>query len=168
MSASWVVPTLSTDFTFDFDKALIDYIKTKYSIPDPDKNNTSNKAMIFKAGFPSLDRPYCISVLEQPTDISQYLNSRDYWMNTLMDINIRMERLSPNGFDPQLGYMRREVVRILGAYQAYDIPGILEIHWLGGTPIYLPNTDIDAQAEQDWRYTVRCRLVYEMRNISMP
>ena len=167
MSASWVAPILATDFQDDFDKLLIDYLETKYSISDPDKNNTSQKGMIFKFGFFSLDRPYEITTIERDTTVSKYLSPQHYWMNTDMDINIRMERLNPNGADPQMGYMRREVVRILGAYTAHEIPGINQIDWLGGTPVYLPNTDTDAHAEQDWRYTVRCRLVYEMRNISM-
>lgn len=164
MVDSWVVAPLSQDFSQDFDKLLIAYLENKYSIADPDKDNTPDKNIVFKFGFFTFETPYEITVLEQETAIDQYVNPYTYMMGTAMDINIRMERLDPNGTDPQLGYMRREIVRILGAYVPYEIPGILELRWVGGNPYYIPNTDRDAHAEQDWRYIIRCRLIYQMNN----
>ena len=162
--ASWVVAPLGTVFPQRLTKSLIDYIYTKYSLTDPLKTDFAN--MVFREGFYTLSKPYQITVLEQNTDINQLINTRDQDMYTLMYINIRMYRLQSQGVDPQLWDMREEVIRIIGEYQSYDIPGVRELRWQGGMPEYVPNSDARAQAEQDWRYIVKCTMHYEMRNIA--
>ena len=162
--ASWVVAPLGTPFPQRHTKSLIDYIETNYSLTDPDKSNTTN--FVFREGFYTLSKPYQITTLEQNTDINQTINTRDLDMYTLMYINIRMYRLQPMGIDPQLWDMREEVIRILGEYETYDIPGVRELRYQGGMPEYVPNSDARAQAEQDWRYIVKCTMHYELRNIA--
>lgn len=162
--ASWVVAPLNTVFPQRLTKSLIDYIYTNYSLTDPLKTDFAN--MVFREGFYTLSKPYQITVLEQNTDINQLINTRDQDMYTLMYINIRMNRLQPQGVEPQLWDMREEVIRILGEYQTYDIPGVRELRWQGGMPEYVPNSDARAQAEQDWRYIIKCTMHYEMRNIA--
>ena len=45
-----------------------------------------------------------------------------------MEVNIRMQRLTEeSGIAPQLGYMEREVIRIIGQYRPHDIVGIRDI-----------------------------------------
>ena len=76
-----------------------------------------------------------------------------------------MERLTPNGADPQLGAMEREVIRILGQYRPHNIVGISDLTWIGGNRVY-SHMIRDEYAEQDWRTLVRCRLYYEKRDTS--
>ena len=86
-------------------------------------------------------------------------------MSTVIEINIRMERLTPNGADPQLGAMEKEVQRIIGQYKPHDITGIRNMTWEGGQRIY-SHMIRDEYAEQDWRTMVRCRIFYEYRDVS--
>ena len=164
MVSSWVVVPLMTVFPQRHTKSLIDYIETKYSLTDPDKTDTSK--FIFREGFYTLSKPYQITTLEQPTEVDQILGTRDMMMYTMMYINIRTYRLPSQGVIPQLWDMREEVIRILGEYQSYEIPGIHDIRYQGGFPEYVPNSDARAQAEQDWRYVIKCTLHYELRNIA--
>ena len=161
---SWVVVPLMTVFPQRTTKSLIEYIEDKYSLTDPDKSMTDR--FVFREGFYTLSKPYQITVLEQPAEIEQILNDRDQIMYTMMYINLRMYRLQPMGIDPQLWDMREEVIRIIGEYQRYDIPGIHALRYQGGMPEYVPNSDARAQAEQDWRYIIKCTMHYEMRNIA--
>ena len=161
---SWVVVPLMTVFPQRNTKSLIDYIETNYSLTDPAKTDTTK--FVFREGFYTLSKPYQITVLEQPTEVEQTISTRDLWMYTLMYINIRMYRLQSQGIDPQLWDMREEVIRIIGEYQAYQIPGIHELRYQGGFPEYVPNSDARAQAEQDWRYVIKCTMHYELRNIA--
>ena len=161
---SWVVVPLMTVFPQRNTKSLIDYIYTNYSLSDPLKTDFAN--FVFREGFYTLSKPYQITVLEQPADIEQILNDRDQIMSTMMYINIRMYRLQSQGIEPQLWNMREEVIRIIGEYQRYDIPGIHALRYQGGFPDYVPNSDARAQAEQDWRYIIKCTMHYELRNIA--
>ena len=55
MSATWLVPELvTTDFNADFEDLLIPYIKTKYTITNPDQSDTEH----FKIREDSLTSQY--------------------------------------------------------------------------------------------------------------
>lgn len=161
--STWIVPLLGTDFTNDFDKMIIDYIQINYDIPDPDK--TTADYFRFATGFYDYNQPYEITAIEQDTRPEIPLDTRGFYMSTAVDINIRMQRLTPNGADPQLGYMEREVIRIIGQYRPHNIVGISDIKWDGGNRVY-GHIVGDDYAETDWRTLVRCRLFYEKRDIS--
>ena len=161
--STWIVPLLGIDFTSDFDKLLIDYIKTKYSIADPTKTDTNS--FRFASGLSEnnepfdLNQPYEIVTVEKGTRREQELGNagRSNNMSTGLDINIRMERLAHEA--AQFGYMKREVIRIVGQYQPHDIVGIRDIVWEGGDPEY-------SDSPQDWRYVIYARIFYEYRNVS--
>ena len=161
--STWIVPLLGIDFTSDFDKLLIDYIKTKYSIADPTKTDTNSFRFSFGLSDNNelfdLNQPYEIVTVEKGTRREQELGNagRSNNMSTSLDINIRMQRLDHEA--AQFGYMKREVIRIIGQYQPHDIVGIRDIIWEGGDPIY---TD----SSQDWRYVIYARIFYELRNVS--
>jgi len=165
--STWIVPLLGVDFQDDFDKMLIDYIEANYNIADPVKTDTDH--FRFSFGFFDLNQPYEITTLEpqNATRREQELGPRENNMSTLMEVHIRAERLNPNGRDPQLGAMEREVIRIIGQYRPNNIVGIRNMTWEGGgrdySNIRFSGNDWD---EQDWRAIVYCRIFYEKRDTS--
>ena len=162
--STFVVPELSsTDFTSDFDELVRAYLYSKYSLTDPLKTGTDIK---FKVGFFDYKLPYEIAILEQDTDPPQYPNGRRRaYTQTTMEIHIRMKRLarSETEISPQLGYMEREIQRILMQYRTGDIAGIKDLYWAGGARNYSAG---DSYAQTDWRSMVRARLIYEKIDIS--
>lgn len=163
--STWIVPLLGVDFQNDFDKMLIDYIETNYNITDPLKTDTDY--LRFAAGFFDYNQPYEITVIEQDTRREQELGNggRSNYMSTLIEVNIRMQRLNPNGIDPQLGYMEREVQRIIGQYRPHNITGISVMTYEGKRRMYSHMTR-DEYAETDWRTQVYARIYYELRDVS--
>jgi hypothetical protein len=77
-----------------------------------------------------------------------------------------MKRLprSETEISPQLGYMEREIQRILMQYRTGDIPGIKDLYWYGGARVYDAG---DSFAQSDWRSMVRSRIIYEKIDISL-
>ena len=165
MSASWLVPELvTTDFTADFEDLLIPYIKTKYTITNP--NQTDIEHFKIRVGFFDFSVPYEIVALQADTRPEQWGNAgRWVYASTGIIIAIRMERISRDKVDPQLGNMEREIIRIAGQYRPGEIPGIKKIMWDGGERIY--NAD-DDYAASDWRSLVRVRVYYEKVDVSLP
>lgn len=161
--STWIVPKLGVDFQDDFDKMVMDYIEANYNITDPIKTDIEH--FRFAAGFYDYNQPYEITAQETDTRRELELGPRSNNMSTLIEINIRMERLNPNGVDPQLGYMEREVQRIIGQYRPHDIDGIRNMTWEGGGRVY-SHMIRDEYAEQDWRTLVYCRVFYEKRDVS--
>ena len=163
--STFVVPELSTtDFTSDFDELVRAYIETKYSLADPLKASNTIK---FKVGFFDFKLPYEIAILETETDPPQYPNGRRRaYTQTTMEIHIRMKRLprSETEISPQLGFMEREIQRILMQYRSQDIAGIKDLYWAGGQRVYNAG---DTYAQSDWRSLVRARLIYEKIDISL-
>lgn len=166
MSNDWIVPLLGVQFPNDLDKMIKDYIETNYNIPDPDK--TATDYMRFAAGFFDYNQPYEICVIEQDTRREAELGNggRSNYMSTRLDINLRMERLNPNGIDPQLGKMQNEIQRIIGQYRPHNIVGISVMTWEGSARVYSHMTR-DEFAETDWRAVVYCRIFYEYRDVSV-
>ena len=163
--STFIVPHLGNPFPDDFDKLIIGYIETNYNIADPVK--TSTDYLRFASGFFDYNQPYEITVIEQDTRREMELGNggRSNYMSTLIEVNIRMQRLSPNGVDPQLGAMEREVIRIIGQYRPHNITGISVMTWEGTRRIY-SHMIRDEYAETDWRTSVLCRVYYEYRDVS--
>ena len=170
MSSTYGVPELQVsptdipDFTSDFDEMLRAYIATKYNISDPDKA-TPNTLKI-KVGFFDYKLPYEIAILEKETEQPRFLNGRrNIYVQTLMEIHIRMKRLarSETEISPQLGYMEREIQRIAMQYRNQDIVGIKDVVPAGGGRVY---DGQDSYAQSDWRSVVRVILQYQKSDIS--
>jgi hypothetical protein len=159
--STWIVPLLNTDFQDDLDKLVINYIETNYNILDPLKTDTDH--FRFASGLSDdnepfdLNQPYECVVVEKGTRRELELGPRENNMSTLLEVNIRMERLDHEA--AQFGYMKREVIRVIGQYAPNDIVGIRDIVWEGGDPIY-------SNSSQDWRYVIYARIYYELRNVS--
>jgi hypothetical protein len=161
MSATWVVPEITADFTSDFEDLVIPYIITKYALADPLKTDTTHFQI--HVGFYDFGQPYEIAALQTDTRIEQWLNSRAYVASTGVEIFIRMERLTDNKVDPQLGNMEREIIRIAGQYRPNDITGIKLLRYDGGERVY---NGTDDYSKTDWRCVVRLRALYEKRDAS--
>jgi hypothetical protein len=167
MSSTYGIPEFQTsttnipDFTSDFDELLRSYIVAEYSLSDPAVSD-----MKFKVGFFDYKMPYEIAIIERDTNPPRFLNGRRraYW-ETGMEINIRMKRLarSETEISPQLGYMEREIQRIVFQYRNQDILGIKDVVPAGGGRVY---DGQDSYATSDWRSVVRVIMQYEKADIS--
>ncbi len=160
---SFVVPELVTqDFSSDFEDLVIPYIKTKYTITNPNKTDTDH--LDFHVGFYDFFRPYEITGLSTDTRIEQWFNGgRMFTASTGIEINIRMERLTDNKVDPQLGNMEREIIKIATQYRVNDIAGIKSMIYDGGGRVYQATDD---HSTTDWRVIVRLRVYYQKADIS--
>ena len=159
-----VSPTNIPDFTSDFDELLRQYLYDKYALTDPLKTTTN--LLKFKVGFFDYKLPYEIAILEKETEQPRFLNGRrNIYVQTLMEIHIRMKRLarSETEISPQLGYMEREIQRIAMQYRNQDIVGIKDIVPAGGGRVY---DGQDSYAQSDWRSVVRVIMQYEKADIS--
>jgi hypothetical protein len=159
--STWIVPLLGVDFQDDFDKMLIDYIEANYNIADPVKTDTDHCRFYYGLSDDNepfdLNQPYEIVTVEKGTRRELELGPRENNMSTSLDINIRMERLNHEA--AQFGYMKREVIRIIGQYHANNIVGIRNMTWEGGDPLY-------SNSSQDWRYVIYARIFYDIRDTS--
>lgn len=161
--STFVVPLISTsDFTSDFEDLVIPYIKTKYSISNPIKTDTDH--FDFHVGFYDFFRPYEITALQTDTIVEDWTNGgRMFTAWTNIEIHIRMERLTDNKVDPQLGNMEREIIKIITQYRTNDIAGITSMVYNGGQRVYQATDD---HATTDWRCIVKARLKYQKVDIS--
>lgn len=160
--STYIVPELGTDFPDDFEDMVKDYVETEYSIADPIKTDTEH--FNFKVGFFGYFLPYEIAFLQTVTEPPQYNSGgRGFYTGTEIMVGIRMERISRDKVDPQLGNMEREIQRIAMQYRAGDIPGIKSMVYWGGERVL---NATDNWAETDWRSIVRLRVYYEKRDIS--
>jgi len=163
MSATFVVPELGTDFPDDFEDMVKTYIETEYSIVDPAKTDTEHFKI--KVGFFDYFLPYEIAIVQSETAPPTFSNSgRRAYTGTGIQVGIRMQRLSRDKVDKQLGKMEREIIRIIMQYRNQDIPGIKSFVWGGGRRVYDAN---DSWAESDWRAVVNFHLTYEKSDISI-
>lgn len=158
-----VVPELNTDFEFDYEEILIQYIYDNWSISDPPKPSAmeaQGEPLKFSVGFFDFNRPYNIVAIQTttvPNEVGD--NGRRYQIFTTVEMGIRMRRLAKNKVDPQLKNMEREVKRIVMDYvNLHDITGIKQMLWAGQERIYGAGDDY---AKSDWRSVVRVNLYYE-------
>lgn len=161
--STFVVPELvTTDFPSDFDVLVTPYFLTNYSLADPIKTDAAHFQM--HVGFYDYFTPYEIAILQTDTAPPQYINSgRMFMTSSGVEVNIRMERLTDNKPDPQLGAMEREIIRIAVQCRPNNITGIKSIVYDGGGRIYQA---IDDHSTTDWRCVVRLRVLYQKADIS--
>lgn len=166
--ATFIVPEIGTDFTnARFDGLLLQYIYDKWSITTPTdiaKPTTfpSSDKFDFRVGFYGFDRPYEICVLYMETIPVQYLSRNRLLLQTVLTVNLRMQRLPRDGgnVDPELALMEEEVFRIAMQYgkAPQDVAGIKDMLYAGTRRDYSIN---DEWSTSDWRSIVTINVQHE-------
>jgi len=167
MTDVFVVSELGTVFPDPFEKMMLDYLFTKWSISDPAKGSTQKDAAVnlrFKTGFPDFHKSYEVNTLEIRTDPvgDMELGQKHYSLLTYVDVNLRMKRLPRDlAVNPQMKAMKDEVLRIAGNYKTtvQDIVGIKNILWRGDEGVYTGPANF---ATSNWGWVVHLAFWYEM------
>ena len=171
MSATWIVPELDSDFNYDFEDRIIQYIYDNWQASDPAKDvtpQTENGEMVsFKAGFPDYFRPYEICCVTTRTLLLEKIDGKHVF-TTGLDVMIRMKRLVRDAieFEPQMENMENEVQRIIEHYQAQDITGIKDLVYDENPSVQRIYNARDSYAKSDWRSLVRIKVFYEKEDTS--
>ena len=168
MTPSITIPEIATEQTDDWDKLVLTYLFTNWAETNPAKgttpiDNTDEKYVRFRLGFPDYTHAYEINVLETDTltDPTRGGHGFRYWMQTTLLIGIRMKRLDRDRADPQLGKMEREIQRLAMTYITFatqQIPGVKTMQWEGQSRVY---NATDTYAKSDWRTEARISITYE-------
>lgn len=166
MTASIAIPETAAPQSGDWDKLVLDYIFTNWTLTNPPKGTTmidelDTHFVRFRLGFPDYTSAYEINILETETIPTILNHGWRYWMQTTLLIGIRMERLDPDRPDPQLGLMEREIQRLAMTYITFatqQIPGVKEMNWGGQQRVYNGN---DEWNKSDWRSEAKITITYE-------
>lgn len=166
--STFIVPEIGTNFSnARFDGLLLQYLYDEWSITTPTdiaKPATfpSSDKFDFRTGFFGFDRPYELTVLYMETIPVQILSRNRLLLNTIMTVNLRMQRLDRDGggIDPELSLMEEEVFRIVMQYNKapQDVAGIKDMLWQGVRRDYALT---DEWSESDWRSIVTVNLQHE-------
>ncbi len=166
--STFIVPELGTNFPdAKFDTLLIRYLYDEWSISGtsdiakPTAFPSSDK-FDFRVGFFGFDRPYEITVLYMETIPVQVLSRNRLLLQSIMTVNLRMQRLDRDGasVNPELSLMEEEVFRIAMQYNRapQDITGVKDMLWGGVRRDYALT---DEWSESDWRSIVTITLQHE-------
>jgi hypothetical protein len=166
MTPSITIPEIATEQTGDWDKLVLAYLFANWTQTNPAKgsaqiDNSDEKFVRFRLGFPDYTHAYEINILETDTQPQIMGHGYRYWMQTTLLIGIRMKRLDRDRADPQLGFMEREIQRLAMTYITFatqQIPGVKEMNWGGQSRIYNAS---DNYAKSDWRTEARITITYE-------
>jgi len=129
------------DFTADLENYVIQYIFDEWSIADPAKpvnpHGESNK-IEFRPGFDRGAPPYQVLCIQTNTDVLETSNAEKSWhMVTHLEITVITNIMEDiDNVKPQLGYMEREVQRILNQFRYMDIEGIERMMFTGQARVY--------------------------------
>lgn len=166
--STFIVPEIGTNFPNPrFDGLLLQYLYDKWSITTPTdlaKPATfpSTTNFDFRVGFYGFDRPYELTVLYMETMPVQILSRQRLFLQTIMTVNLRMQRLDRDGgnVNPELALMEEEVFKIVMQYNRapQDVLGIKDMLWGGVRRDY---TLTDEWSESDWRSIVTVTLQHE-------
>jgi len=166
--STFVVPEIGTDFTNPkFGNLLCRYLYDEWSITTPTdiaKPTTfpSSDKFDFRTGFYGFDRPYEVCVLYMETIPVQILSRKRLLLNSIMTVNLRMQRIDRDGSEvnAELALMEEEVFRIAIQYQTapQDVTGIKDMLWQGVRRDY---SLTDEWSESDWRSIVTINLQHE-------
>lgn len=143
MSATYIVSGLSTDFTTDIENLVIAYIYQEWSLTGnlvkPAAATGEANDIEFRPGFDRGRPSFQVLCIQTDTEIvgRKDISQRSWEMLTKLEITVITNVLNDlDNVRPELGYMEREVQRILNQYQFGDITGINEMEFTGQTRVY--------------------------------
>ena len=172
--STWVVPELGTDFDYDFEDKIIEYIYNKWSIGIPAKGTqmqtdyeSEPDTISFKPGFPDFFRPYECACVQTRTEPLEKIGGK-FVFTTGLDIMLRMKRIERDAIDvdPQLENMEQELQRIVEDYQPNEIIGIKDLVYNDSITAERVYNGSDTWAKSDWRSIIHIRIFFEKENTS--
>lgn len=143
MSATYGVAGTSpfADFSQDIENIIIDYLYQEWSILDPAKPSSKTgigQNIEFRPGFDRGMPTYQVLCIQTDTEVTPHdVSIRSWKFVTRVEITVITNKMGDiDNVKPQLGYMEREVQRILNQYNPYEIPGIINVSFQGQTRVY--------------------------------
>lgn len=146
MSATYIVSTLNTDFTTDIENLVIAYLYQEWSLTGnlakPALAHGEGQDIEFRPGFDRGRPSFQVLCVQTDTEVigRADVSNRSWQMLTRLEITVITNVMGDlDNVRPELGYMEREVQRILNQYQTiptFDIPGIYHMEFMGQTRIY--------------------------------
>jgi hypothetical protein len=129
------------DFSQDLENILIQYIYDRWGIADPAKpplKQGFGQDIEFRPGFDRGTPTYQVLCIQTDTEtLEADTSQRSFKFLTRFEITIITNRMGDlDNVQPQLGYMEREVQRIINQYRYLDIPGIVNLVFRGQTRVY--------------------------------
>lgn len=130
-----------SDFALDIENLVIAYIYLKWSIADPAKPaapHGEGQNIEFRPGFDRGTPSYQILCIQTDTEVMNADTSERSWkFKTRLEITVITNIMDDiDNVKPQLGYMEREVQRILNQYRYGDITSVDRLRFTGQARIY--------------------------------
>lgn len=133
-----------SDFGVDLENLVIQYIYDQWSfttpsiIAKPAFPHAEGQDIEFRPGFDRGRPAFQVLCIQTSTDVLETTNARRSWhFVTKLEITIITNIMDDiDNVKPELGYMEREVQRIINQYQYPEIPGITEMMFTGQARIY--------------------------------
>jgi|SRR5687768_8213725 len=129
------------DFSQDLENLLIQYIYDEWSIADPAKPAAKQgfgQTIEFRPGFDRTTPAYQVLCIQTDTEtVEADTSQRSFKFLTRFEITVITNIMGDlDNVQPQLGYMEREIQRIINQYRYQDIPGIVNLAFRGQARVY--------------------------------